>query len=216
MGRQDPDPEFIRSHTTDIELRDGTRVRIRPITPQDRERLRDAFDRLSPRSRYLRFLAPVTELSSDMLDYLTQVDYHDHFAWGALALDQPGQPGIGVARYVRLSDEPEVAEPAVAVADEYQGRGLGTVLLYTLADTATDHGIKRFRALVLAENEGMINVFREMGATVRRAGGTNVEIEVDLPPDPEGLPDTALRTTLRAVAKGEIDMPSPFKRWLQR
>ncbi|MFQ5966058.1 MAG: GNAT family N-acetyltransferase [Acidimicrobiia bacterium] len=212
----EPDPDFVARHTTDIELRDGTRVRIRPITPDDRDRLKEGFERLSPRSRYLRFLAPVAELTPEMLDYLTEVDYHDHFAWGALALDQEGHPGIGVARYVRLHDEPEVAEPAVAVADEYQGRGLGTALLYTLSDTAVQHGIKRFRALVLAENEAMLQVFREMGASLRRTGGTMIEVEIELPPAPGGLHEENLRSALRAVAKGEVEVPSPVRRWLAR
>ena len=216
MGRGRPTHGFLERHTAVIRLRDGARVQIRPLTPQDRGRLRQGFERLSPRSRYLRFLAPINELSDDMLTYLTTVDYYDHFAWGVQALDEPGEPGIGVARYVRLRDDPEVAEPAVAVADDYQGKGLGTALLYALADTALQNGIKRFRALVLAENESMLDVFRNMGASLRRVGGPHVEVEVELPPAPEGLPDSDLRAALRAVARGQVEVTSPVESWLSR
>ncbi len=211
-----PGEEFLAEHTADVALRDGTSVRIRPITADDRAQLERGFERLSPKSRYLRFLAPLNELTSDMLDYLTQVDYHDHFAWVAIALDDPDLPGIGVARYVRLAEEPTVAEPAVAVVDDYQGRGLGTILLYTLAETAMAHGVDRFRALVLAENESIIQVFLGMGASLRRAGGALMQIEIDLPPEPDGLPDSSLRQALRTVARGQAEVRIPLTRWMGR
>lgn len=138
------DRAFIERRTTEAELLDGTRVRIRPIVPQDKERLVAAFERLSPESRYRRFLSPVDEITPDLLRRLTEIDYVDHFAWAALLADDPGEPSVGVARYVRLPDEPGVAEAAVTVVDEYQGRGLGT-LLQALGAVALEHGIRRFR-----------------------------------------------------------------------
>jgi hypothetical protein len=82
-------------------------VRIRPITPDDKDHILDGFRRLSPESRYLRFLSPIDELPPDMLRDLTEVDYVDRFAYVGFALDVPGAPlGIGVARYVRLEGNP--------------------------------------------------------------------------------------------------------------
>ena len=128
------DEEFVRRHSTDAVLRDGTRVRIRPIVPEDKALLVAGFERLSPESRYRRFMAQVDRLTDEQLVYLTEIDYHDHYALMALDLDHG--PGIGVARYVRLRGEPEVAEAAVTVIDDYQGRGLGHLLLQAIGAAA--------------------------------------------------------------------------------
>jgi len=140
------DGEFVRRRTTEVALRDGTRVRLRPILPEDKAVLVEGFRRLSPESRYRRFMAPIQELTDDELRYLTEIDYVDHFAWLALDLEQPGHPGIGVGRYVRIPEEPDVAEAAVTVVDDYyQGRGVGTLLLEALGAVALENGIRRFR-----------------------------------------------------------------------
>jgi len=122
-------------------LRDGTPVLVRPIRPDDKELIRQGFDRLSPASRYRRFLSPVDELSDAELRYLTEIDYVDHFAWAALRADRPNE-GIGVARYIRLKEEPEVAEAAVTVLDEYQGKGLGTFMYKTAINNLVSSGWK--------------------------------------------------------------------------
>jgi GNAT superfamily N-acetyltransferase len=122
-------------HEQVVTLRDGTRALVRPIRPDDKQRLVDGLERLSPESRYRRFLRPVTSLSERELRYLTEIDYVNHFAWVAVAADVEDQPGLGVARYVRDPKDPEVAEAAVAVIDDYQGKGVGTVLLRMLTAT---------------------------------------------------------------------------------
>lgn len=186
-------------------LRDGTRALVRPVRPDDRDRLVEGFSRLSPRSRYLRFHMHVDELSEEQVRYLTEVDGRDHAAWAALDEDAPGQPGMGVARYVRLVEQPTVAEAAITVVDDYQGRGLGTVLLGVLARHARDNGIRWFRNYVLAENEAMIALLDDLGATSRPEGdGVH---RIDLPiPDPDQVPDTPAGRTLRAVATGRLRM----------
>src|SRR5690606_5870105 len=103
-------------------------------------------------SRYRRFFTAMDRLSDRQLAFFTEVDYHDHFAWVALAVDEPGQPGIAVARYIRLADDPEAADIALAVLDEYQGRGLGGLLLEALVEVALANGIRRFVGHVLADN----------------------------------------------------------------
>jgi GNAT superfamily N-acetyltransferase len=137
-------------------LRDGTLVVIRPILPSDADRLRDGFERLSPESRYRRFMSAVDELSDEQVRFLTHVDYEDHMAWVALDPLDPGRRGLGVARYVRVAEEPSVAEAAVTVVDSHQGRGLGTVLLGVLALSAERNGIRTFRGFVLEANAPML------------------------------------------------------------
>jgi CBS domain-containing protein len=145
-----PGPKVRRA--SEVALRDGTRIGVRPILPEDKDRLRGGFARLSPRSRYRRFLTAVDHLSDEQVRYLTEVDYADHMAWVALDPSAPTQPGVGVARYVRLPEEPTVAEAAVTVLDAYQGKGVRTILQVALAGSALEHGIRSFRGYVLAEN----------------------------------------------------------------
>lgn len=197
-----PDPEFIRARTTEVVLADGTRVILRPLVPGDGRRILEGFARMSSESRYRRFMSPVDELTPDMLRKLTEVDYVDHFAWAALARDEPGRPGVGVARYVRSDDDPEAAEAAVTVIDEYQRRGLGTLLLQALGAAALEHGIKRFRGFVLEENRPMLEILEESGARTSHDGAGTVRVEVDLPIADDVRTTPAYRA-LRALARGE-------------
>jgi GNAT superfamily N-acetyltransferase len=186
-----------------VPLRDGSRVLLRPIRPDDKERLREGLARLSPESRHRRFLAPMHELDSAALRYLTEVDHRDHEA--IVALDTDGGHGVGVARFVRHRDRFEAAEAAVTVADDWQGRGLGTLLLEVLAARAREEGITRFTALMLARNEDMMALLERLGPVhvLNREAGT-VEVEAVLPPI--GL-SPQLRGLLRAA--GDPEGPDP-------
>ena len=141
-----------------ITLRDGSHVRIRQGHHTDRELLLRGFERLSPESRYRRFLAPMKELTEATVRYLTEIDHHDHEAM--IALDEQTGEGIGVARYVRDPDHPDVAEVAVTVIDDWQGRGLGTLLLEVISARARQEGITRFTALMLAANKEMMDLLQ--------------------------------------------------------
>jgi RimJ/RimL family protein N-acetyltransferase len=183
-------------------LRDGTPVLVRPIRPSDKPLLLEGFRRLSEESRFRRFMAPITQLSDEQLRYLTELDGIDHFAWIALRADRPGE-GMGVARYVRLKEEPEVAEAAITVVDQYQGRGLGTLLVGLLATRAWESGVSAFRAYVLEDNEPMRDLLSQMGATARfDSPGV---LRVDVPLDPALLPDSPATRVLRAVASRALD-----------
>ncbi|MGH9849558.1 MAG: GNAT family N-acetyltransferase [Blastocatellia bacterium] len=138
------DSEFMQYQNALIFLRDGTPVRIRPLLAEDKAELARAFERLSTQSRYQRFFSPVRELSPQRLSYLTEIDYVNHFAWGAFALAEADAPLVGVARFIRLRDEPHSADTAVAVIDEYHRRGLGQFLMRALAEVAVESGIRRF------------------------------------------------------------------------
>lgn len=184
-----------------LTLRDGTQVFIRPISPEDKMRLQEGLSRLSETSRYRRFMGAISTFSPDQLRHLTEVDQKDHVAWVALDLASDGQPGLGVARYVRLKDEPEVAEAAVAVIDSHHGRGLGTFLLGFLALSARENDIRAFRAYVLASNRPVLQILRDLGAKTRREGDGLLRVDVPIPDDPEKLPDTPTGRVLKAVAR---------------
>ena len=180
-------------------LRDGSRIEIRAVEPDDRAAIAEAFDRLSAESRYRRFFGPMPKLSDRHLDYLTRVDHHDHEA--LVAVDLESGDGVGVARYVRTGDG--VAEPAIVVADDWQGRGVGGRLLDALADRAREEGIGRFEAPVLAGNRDAIAALERLGRTTKRPEGGEVHLDIELP-DARGA-GSGWRSTLRAVAGGTLE-----------
>jgi RimJ/RimL family protein N-acetyltransferase len=170
-----------------VVLRDGSKVVIRQVRSADAPLLADGFARLGPESRRLRFLRRKDELSAAELRYFTDIDHHDHEALGAL--DHAGGRGVGVARYVRDTSDPQAAEIAVTVADDWQGRGLGTELLARLSGRARAEGIHRFTALVSADNAAMAGLLRSVSASpVHREHGT-VEYEIPLAPAAESSSD---------------------------
>jgi GNAT superfamily N-acetyltransferase len=174
-------------------------VVIRPIEPADRELLGAGFERLSPRSRYRRFFATIPRLTDRQLDYLTQVDQHDHVA--LIAIDDETGDGIGDARFVRTG--PGVAEPAIAVVDDCQGRGVGSALLDRLVERAREEDVTRFVAPVLAENIPAIKALARLGDTTVEQHGSEVELTIELPVEPARRA-VGMRALLRAVAEGTI------------
>jgi GNAT superfamily N-acetyltransferase len=110
----------------------------------------DAGSPICPESRYRRFLSAMPSLSESMVRYLTEIDHHDHEAM--IALDEETGEGTGVARFVRDAKRPASAEVAVTVIDDWQGRGLGTLLLEVLSARAREEGITIFTAMMLATN----------------------------------------------------------------
>jgi GNAT superfamily N-acetyltransferase len=179
----------------------GSRL-IRPIAPEDKRAFAAGFDRLGAESRYRRFLAPRGRLTASELRYFTEVDHHDHEAF--VAIEPSTNEGVGAARYVRSKDDPAVAELAVAVVDDWQRRGVGTRLTAALAERARAEGITSFTALVLAENELMLNLLGELGRVrVLHPERGTVEVTVELPDSGVGR----VADLLRAVGRGEL---TPF------
>ena len=198
-----PSTTELRVLGAPIALRDGSRIRIRQGHRTDRQLLLRGFERLSPESRYRRFLAPVSELSEPMVRYLTEIDHRDHEAM--IALDEKTGEGVRVARYVRDRERPDAAEVAVTVIDDWQGRGVGTLLLEMLSGRARAEGITTFTALMLATNREMMELFEQLDRMriVDQATGT-VEIEVPIPAI--GVAP-ALRQLLRIAAQHDVAVP---------
>jgi GNAT superfamily N-acetyltransferase len=190
-----------------VTLRDGSRIVVRPIEPEDRDELAAAFERLSPETRYRRFFSVLKELRPRELDRLTRVDHRDHEA--LIALDEATGDGVGVARYVRTA--PGEAEPAVVVTDDWQGRGVGSTLLELLATRAVEEGVTRFRAPVLAQNAEAIALLKRLGDTSTTQLGPEIEVEIQLSAEEEARRD--LLTVLREVAAGTL---APGRTLVQR
>lgn len=150
-------------------VRDGQRVLVRPVVPTDRAELARGYETLSPASRRARFGAAPEHLSAGRLDQLVDLDDDNRFAIAAVAVDEPGQPGVGVARYVRCRDDPTTAEAAVVVLDDHQGRGIATILMGHLVDAARTHGIETLTGTVMWDNSLLLDAVRAAGATVTPA-----------------------------------------------
>lgn len=166
-----------------VTLNDGFEVSIRSMHSDDRGGLRCAFERLSPESRYRRFLASKPHLTEGEERYLVEaVDGVNHVALVATPCDDPERI-IAVARFIRSREDPASAEFAIVVGDEYQGRGLGGELLERLAQRAGELGVRRFTALMLSDNVAMHRLVARLDAQTahwRRADGAVDEVELRL------------------------------------
>lgn len=190
--------------SSEHELADGTRIGIRPLLYSDRHQLAEGYQHLSGESRRLRFFTPPSGLSAQDLEYLTNIDYHDHFAWAAFALDSPASPGVGVARYIRERARPDHAEVAVTVVDAYQNRGLGSLLLLLLAEEARRKGITTFVSYVLWDNENVLAGLRAAGARVEPEEPGVARVEIDIPPPEEPTLVEVIRAALREFARATL------------
>jgi acyl-CoA synthetase (NDP forming)/RimJ/RimL family protein N-acetyltransferase len=173
----DPEPIPPAHWEADVVAADGGTVHLRPIRPGDAEALVQFHAGLSQRTRYLRYFSAYPRIPERDLYRFTHVDHHDRVALVA----ELGGEIIAVGRYERHPQADE-AEVAFVVADAHQGRGIGSVLLEHLAAAAREIGLRRFVAVVLAENVGMIRVFRDAGYETKRHvehGEVTLEFDVD-------------------------------------
>jgi acetate---CoA ligase (ADP-forming) len=172
-------PEQRSAAAVDVILRDGSTLRLRAPARKDADALAAFFGELSERSSYLRFHG-IRRIDAAFVEHFLEPDWRNR---GALVGELADAAGAGrivaAAEYVRLRDE-TAAEAAFVVADEHQGRGIGTRLLEQLAARAADAGIERFVAEVLSDNRPMLKVFEDAGLEASREleGG---EIEVQFP-----------------------------------
>lgn len=162
-----------------VTLRDGTRIVIRRIRPEDWPELVAFVARLSLRSRRLRFFTPKGRVSTTFAQHLANVDFVDR---AAFVVCFPGEVEVrGVGRYERNGPGSTSAEVAFVVEDRLQGLGIATHLLVHLRLLALKNGLQRFTATVLGENDDMLSVFRNAGMNaIFRHERDLVEVEMDL------------------------------------
>jgi GNAT superfamily N-acetyltransferase len=182
-----------------VTLRDGSRVLVRAVRPDDRPLFVAGFEGLSEESRHRRFLFYKRALGERELDFLTNVDHEDHEAIGAI--DVASGRGVGVARMIREADR-EAAEAAVTVVDDWQGRGLGALLLERLGERARELGVRRFTATLLTSNKAMLAAFRHLGCVrAQRDASEAMTIDVAFPTH---AGDESLAEALRSAAAGDV------------
>jgi len=197
--------EYPSEYQLDVVLRDGGVARIRPIKHDDGPLLVEFFQTLGSESRYFRFFRIKETLEPKEVDFFTHVDYADRMA--LIALHEAKM--IGLASYDRGREDITKAEVAFAVADEHQGRGIGTQLLQLLTTHARAQGIKQFEAFVLPENRQMMRLFRNSGYDLTRTIDEGV-FTVDFPvAESEGLLQAEWEREKRAIAASLLPLFFP-------
>ena len=174
----DPPADYPPEWEQNAVLKDGGTVRLRPIVPSDAPALQAFVKNMSTESSYFRFFRVKKQLEPKELEQFTQLDYEVQMAFVAIV------DGIlvGIGRYNADDCADGFAEAAFTVADDMQGKGIGTLLVYRIAAYARAHGIKGFRAYVLADNHAMMRVFRNAGFSMHRdvdQGVYTVEIDTE-------------------------------------
>jgi GNAT superfamily N-acetyltransferase len=159
-----------RSYAVDEVLRNGSAIHIRAIRPDDRARLRDHFNGLSARTRYFRFFGHKRRLTNEDLTRFTELDFTRHIGLAGTLWQDGSEHFVGVGRYVRNAGLSR-AEIALAVLDEYQGTGIGPLLIRYLGRIALENRITQFEADVRGDNSRMLAVLRKSGCILHHANG---------------------------------------------
>ncbi len=159
-------------------VKDNTFLCFKSLEKTDREKYLAAFKKLSKASIYHRFFGFVKDLTNKQLEELLNTDKKNHLAWAALDIQGDDMIGVGVGRFKRSKSKPQEAELALTVLDEYQGNGVGTVLLAIMYYLGTKLDVKIFTGIILADNHRLIRRFKQLGAKMKRIGN---EYEMRLP-----------------------------------
>lgn len=171
----------------ELELWTGDHIYVRPIRPDDTERLQEFHSRLSSTAIMFRFFRYVPALSQADAEHFTHLDYQDRMALVATSDAGSESPLLGVVRYERVSAD--TAEAAFVVEDHWQGHGIATALLRWLAPYARARGITRFLAITLATNAKMLEVLQNAGYPHNsRYSDGEFEITLDIGAPAEGEP----------------------------
>jgi acetyltransferase len=170
---------------TKVHTSDGVAYRIRPIRADDAQRERDFINSLSPQSRYQRFMHALRDPGEAQIEKLVNVDHHGTMALVAVIGEGKDERIIGVARYA--ADNDLECEFAVAVADDWQCRGVGTTLVPLLFEHAAREGFSTIYGTVLANNQRMIELAQWLGLTVEAPRGDDCTVRAwrRLTPPPE-------------------------------
>lgn len=181
-----------------VQFKGGATLLLRPVLPGDSERSNSPAVEFSSETLYRRFMSPRAP-SPSLMNYLFQVDYVDHFVW--VLVDGPDGPVVADVRFVRDAEDPAVAEIAFIVADDYQGRGIGSFLMDAVTIAARVGGVQRFTARMLAGNHAMRSILERFGAPWRRDEPGVVTTQFDVPAVESLRIDPALADRIRAMTR---------------
>jgi len=210
------DLTFDPGYRETVSLPGDLQIGLRLLRATDKDLLSHAFTSLSVQSRYRRFFHTKNELTPDELRFFTELDGWNHFAIAAVRLHNGKETDLlGVARFFRLAPGSEVAEVAVAVLDEVQGRGIGRLLLTRLVAAASERNIQRLRFYLLYENRPARNLFEHSAwETTFNNEGTVVAGELKVPeyvpgkvPHHDHEFTTQLEELIDRIAKGAVATP---------
>lgn len=176
----------MKASALNCRMKNGVLYKIEPCVEEDTEhtpeflkmQIASGFDRLSTQSRWQRFASPISRLSASQLDYLTSLDGKDRVAWCASTQETEGVTGIGLARYIKLPEEADVAEFAITVVDAFQGQGVGYDLLKQLIASAHNNHISILRGYVLRSNKRMLALCRRFDAVLHNEDPTFLVAEI--------------------------------------
>ncbi len=177
-GKIMADEKHLRQYESRLVLKNSAEVLVRPVIPTDAPLLVDMFNKMTPRSRYLRFMTNIHELPENLLHQFTHLDYHASFAIACLVVTDGQTEIIAVARYTHDPDD-QIADLGVAVRDDWQNMGIGKSMLSKLIAIGREHGINRFGSMMDPQNDIMKKTLRELGCQVTyffREGSYQVEI----------------------------------------
>ena len=181
-----------------VRLADGGELMLRPVLPGDNERSSSTSVEFSSETLYRRFMSTRAP-SSALMHYLFEVDYVDHFVW--VLVDGADGPVVADVRFVRDINDASVAEIAFIVADDYQGRGIGSLLMDALTISAQVGGVRRFTARLLADNLRMRSILDRFGAEWEHDEPGVVTTEFDVPGFDDIRIDATTAAEIRAVTR---------------
>jgi CRP-like cAMP-binding protein len=181
-----------------VVLKDGTELMLRPVLPGDSERSNHPSVEFSSETLYRRFMSTRAP-SAALMNYLFQVDYVDHFVW--VLVDGVDGPVVADVRFVRDVNDSSIAEIAFIVADDYQGRGIGSLLMDALTIAGHIGGVRRFTARLLADNLRMRTILDRYGAEWVHDEPGVVTTEFDVPSLDELRIDSATAAEIRSVTR---------------
>ncbi len=178
--------------------KDNTYLCFKALEREDRDKFLEGFKKLSKKTVYHRFFGFMKELTTEQLEDLLNTDKKDHVAWSAFDIVGDEAIGIGVGRFRRSLTNKQEAELALTVIDEYQDKGVGTILLAIMYYLGSKLDVNIFTGVILSDNSKLIRRFKELGAQMIRVG-TEYEMRLPVYKNFNDIPKTRYSRILKPI-----------------